>query len=236
MVGRRTSPIQKALLNDYDINLASGGTDVVGGRTSRHDHGADRWRVGPAQARGAGQRSSQGKVRVAAAGARRSRHRASSLHAARAQGSHRFTRPCHRRRRSRHQGASGPIPRGHLVLGPGSRRRWDGRQVAHGRDRRLTWSSSATYTIWPPGRECPPATTRVSAAQKRTTAEGNRWLRATLGELACAPARTKRSNLSAGYRTLGCPAWPQPLSRGRGPQDTDHRLRHRGVEERRALP
>lgn len=35
-----------------------------------------------------------------------------------------------------------------------------------------------------------------------TTAKGNRWLRATLGEAACAAARTKRSYLSARYRRL----------------------------------
>ena len=35
-----------------------------------------------------------------------------------------------------------------------------------------------------------------------TTAKGNRWLRATLGEVAGAAARTKRSYLSARYRRL----------------------------------
>ena len=35
-----------------------------------------------------------------------------------------------------------------------------------------------------------------------TTAKGNRWLRATLGELACAAARAKHSYLSARYRRL----------------------------------
>ena len=35
-----------------------------------------------------------------------------------------------------------------------------------------------------------------------TTTKGNRWLRATLGEVACAAARTKRSYLSARYRRL----------------------------------